>query len=370
MPAVLVVGSLIGVLIWIDRGSEKEQLPEVVRVPGLGGEALAFIDGRTLVAAARPASLIVRKFDRLPMRSSLDVRIPDEVSLPWPKIHQDRPRSLGLGVRDMAVGPGGRTIAVAGNAGPTPERKEKLWGGVTLPTGGLPYGVARLWDTGARKWGAAWPAYEQSANAIDISPDGRLVAIGAETLEIREAATGRLVRDGSSFQRDGAPDSPITRAFHVAFSPDGRTVAAGSVREVMLNDLVTGRAAPLNSAPMVQECAEALAFSPDGRLLATVGQGILRLSDTRTRTPVADLTAGDGNMVAFSPDGRFLVTVSNVHGTARLWNVATRRQIAVFPSPPGGLGSLAFSPDGTTVALSSTSPSVLMWNVTRYTRPR
>ena len=119
-----------------------------------------------------------------------------------------------------------------------------------------------------------------------------------------------------------------------------------------------------------------VAFSPDGKLLATahsynVDPGEVMLWDTTTGERVANLRVTDRGVVsvAFSPDGKFLAGRDYVRDDHRalsevvLWDVATRRELRRIGGHGGWIYALAFSPDGKVLGTSGSNQAVQFWDV-------
>ena len=152
-------------------------------------------------------------------------------------------------------------------------------------------------------------------------------------------------------------------ASDLAFSPDGRRLAtAGSTGMLGLWDPAagTGGAVWARESPLVR-----VAFSPDGRLLASAAEdGTARLTDVASGNAVADLTGHEGPLFscAFSPDGSLLATCGEDE-RVRLWDTSAHTEVTVIHGGGGPVFDCAFSPDGRLVATRDVSSIVGVWDV-------
>src|SRR5207245_3166098 len=112
---------------------------------------------------------------------------------------------------------------------------------------------------------------------------------------------------------------------------------------------------------------ETVAFSPDGRLLATgTYEPALRLWDVASGKLIHRFdasTAGSFNAVAFSPDGRMLAANNPRAPSILLWEVATWQERRRIFGHRGGVVSLCFSPDGRRLASGSKDGTAMVWDV-------
>ncbi|MDP9301776.1 MAG: WD40 repeat domain-containing protein, partial [Actinomycetota bacterium] len=185
-------------------------------------------------------------------------------------------------------------------------------------------------------------------NSLAFSPDGSSVAAALDDghAEIFDASTGE-----PRISDLGDPAGPLDRMAAVAFSPDGTMLAGISgLATLYLWDATSGEETFRVQAHTGE--AMAVTFNPDGKTIATGGLDGAALWDLGGHRIRSFAATGRIGAVAFSPDGTELATGGD-DGMARIWSVASGRQVVVLSGNTDAVLSLAFSPDGTRLATGS-----------------
>jgi WD40 repeat protein len=173
------------------------------------------------------------------------------------------------------------------------------------------------------------------------------------------------------------PAGSPQQAWAVAFSPHGQVlVTVSGYGYAYLRDVATGRRIAAVSEPFIAQGTGPPAVSPDGTTLALIGddQGTDlwdvstgrrtgTLNDPGIGTTTDPINSGPES-VAFSPNGRTLA-VGDTFGEAYLWDVTSRNLIATLANPAsaGGGTSVAFSPDGQVLAADDGNGHIYLWDV-------
>ncbi|KAH6715923.1 prolyl oligopeptidase-like protein [Leptodontidium sp. MPI-SDFR-AT-0119] len=149
----------------------------------------------------------------------------------------------------------------------------------------------------------------------------------------------------------------------VAFSPDGKLLAsASSDMTVRLWNPATGK--EVQKLEGHDYSVGTVAFSPGGKLLASASADrTVRLWNLATGKEVQKLE-GHGysvRAVAFSPDGKLLASVLS-DSTVRLWNPVTGKEVQKLEGHDDSVGAVVFSPDGKLLASASNDWTVRLWN--------
>ena len=196
----------------------------------------------------------------------------------------------------------------------------------------------------------------------DIETIRRWIDAGASPPTAAEAAAAHAPAIPDIKPR--RPVKPLISA--LAFAPNGKLIALGSFKEVRLVDPAAGTT--IATLPGESEDVRAVAFSHDGHLLAAAGglparSGEVKIWDLDKRAVIASVTGHNDCIyaVAFAPDGRSVATAS-YDKLIKLWDAATGKEIRTLKDHIDAVYALAFTPDGKRLVSASADRGAKIWD--------
>ena len=231
----------------------------------------------------------------------------------------------------------------------------------------------RLWDVERGNLLHTFVKRVNYRHSIAFSPDGKTLATGVtdgnlgDLIHVWDVETGTFLRDLNKRERTDGGGA----VYSLAFSPDGRTLAGGQIDgKLSLWSVGTGAflrataavANSIGSHPILN-----LAFSSDGETVAAgVEDGTLHLYDVKTATHIDTISYMPSNIqsIAFSPDGKTLAVGSGYNaGAISLWDTESSALLHSFRADTSTVHSVVFSPDSKKLVTGGRDNHLRLWDV-------
>ncbi|MDE0682892.1 MAG: hypothetical protein OXI63_08265 [Candidatus Poribacteria bacterium] len=233
------------------------------------------------------------------------------------------------------------------------------------------------------------------AKGMVFSPDGKTVAFGGSgKIHLWNTETGSSLNisplDGNVIHKkpnqtegERALEFPQGMMFHnmveisaLGFSPDGKKLVSGTMGgRVQVWDAETGtelapffagqddavKTEPGKISATYHDAITAVAFSPNGTLLAVGSYKRIRVLGSHKKTRLKEVVLRGVETLVFSPDSTVLLAGLRT-GAINLWNLTTGNKLTTLDGHAGPVGTLVFSPDGKTLVSTGQDGIILLWD--------
>jgi WD40 repeat protein len=194
----------------------------------------------------------------------------------------------------------------------------------------------------------------KATRVILFSPNGKTMTVMDETgIAFWDPTMGKELSRWKS-------SDPL---FSACYSPDRKWFATGSKDSILLWEVATGKIK--RRLKVAGDEIKAIAFRPDGKLLAGGGDKMIRFFDPLTGKLSFELTLNEGaspvETVAFSADGQTLFSGHGRENVVRRWDMAGRKPIGEFNSPTEPVRMLSFSRDSRTILSTAAGKGFYLW---------
>lgn len=218
----------------------------------------------------------------------------------------------------------------------------------------------KLWDARSGKQIKAFMRHPVPVLCVSFSPDGNMLASGLDSGAI-------TLWDVNYKERIKVLKGHEGRVLSVRFSPNGLLLASASSDKIIrLWNMSTGREAKAFTGHTGS--VNSLSFSPSGEILASgSSDGTIKLWDISSGDNKLTMTEATGpvNSVCFSHDGKMLASGSD-NGTIRLWNADSGEELMLLTGHTRSIGvgdGMSFCPDGRILVSGASDNRILVWNL-------